>query len=60
MTDIQLVTYGGFLICVISKQVMLGVGWLILLFSGTIPDNSAGLALITLIIFTIYVRIVRY
>lgn len=60
MTDIQLVTYGGFLICVLSRQVMLGVGWLLLLFTGVIPDNNAGLALITLIIFTIYVKIARW
>lgn len=60
MTSIQLVTYGGFLICVINKQAMLGVGWLVLMFSGTIPDNDAGLALIILIIFQIYTRIVRY
>lgn len=60
MTDIQMVTYGGFLICVLSRNVLLGVGWLFLLFSGVIPDNSAGLALITLVIFTIYTRIARF
>lgn len=60
MTEIQMVTYGGFLILLLTRQVLLGVGWLFLLFSGVIPDNSAGLALITLIIFAIYTRIARF